>query len=97
MVHREYVNLLLAHDSVNDSIRSKDDLADRGIGVFRNCPSRLWKVLEPIDSVEKTPDDDVGIVWRIDFDECVNCREISLCALRSEERRHARKRFLTSS
>ena len=62
MVHREYVDLLFVDDSINDSIRSKDDLANRGIRVFRNCPSGLRKVLKPIDCVEKTPGDDVGIV-----------------------------------
>jgi hypothetical protein len=92
MVHSQNVNLLLVDDSVDDSIRSKDNLADFGTRVFGDRASRLRNVLKPIDRVKESSNDDASEVWRVDFDEGVDRREIIWRALSPGERDHARKR-----
>lgn len=96
-MNREHVNLLVADDSVDDAIGPENNLANRGVHVLWNHPSRLRKVLEPIDGMEEPANDNAGVVRRVDFDECLNGREIGLRALGPGDRRHTRKRFLTSS
>lgn len=97
MMHGENVNLLNGHNSVDDSIRPEDNFTDHGIGVFGNCATRLRKILKPICRVKKSPDNYVGVVRRADFNERADCCEIRLRALSPVDRRHARKRFFTSS
>lgn len=97
MMHCEDVNFLVRHNSVNNSTWPENDLSDPGIRVLGNRATRLRKVLKSIDGVQKPPDDDVGVMRRVDFNKGPDRCKIRLRALSPEERGHARKRFFTSS
>lgn len=90
MMHDEDVNLLVRHNSVNDSIWPENDLTYLRIRVFGNRATRLRKVLKSIDGVQQPPDDDVGVMRRVGFNKGTDRCKIRLRALSPEERGHAR-------
>jgi hypothetical protein len=97
MVNGEDVKLAVADDSIHDAIGSKNDLANRRVGVLWHQSPGLWEVVKAVYRVEKAADHDSCVVWRVSFDEGVNRTQIRLSALGPVNRNHARKRFLTSS
>ena len=96
-MNREYVNLSVADDSVDDPKGPVNNLAYRRVYVLWDDPARLRKVLEPIHGMEEPAHDDVGVVRRVHLNERPNSREIGLRAPGPGNCCHARKRFLTSS
>lgn len=97
VVNREDVNLVIADQTIDDTIRPFDDFPDGAALELRNDPPRLSEVPQASDSPNQPGDDDGGVVWGVLLDECADRRQVRDSLIGPVNRRHARKRFSTSS
>lgn len=93
----EDVNLVYAHEPIDDSVRAMNDLANLWIVEFRHSPTRLWKGGQSIGCRNDMGDNDRRVARGVLTDECANGSEIRASLIRPENSSHDKNCFLTSS
>ena len=94
---REDVNLIVTYEPEDDTVRPMNHLADQRIVEFRNGPTGLRELDQPIGRVDELGDDDRRGVRRVLADECANGSEVRTGLLGPEKNPHDKICFLTSS
>jgi len=96
-MHRQDVNLVGTHKSVDDAVRLEDDFPDQGILEFRNGSTGFRKGFQPIGRGNEPSDDDGRIVRRVLTDEGADGCQVGAGLLGPEKNPHDKNCFLTSS
>lgn len=93
----QHVELVDAHEPIDDAVRPMHDLTDQWVIEFRNCPARFREGDQSICRRYEAGDDDRRVVRRVLTDERANRRQIGTRLLGPENNPHDRNCFLTSS
>lgn len=93
----EDVNLVLAHEPIDDSVRSMDDFTNERVVEFRNRPTRLRKGNQLVCRRNQLGNDDRCVVRGVLTDEGANRSEIGAGLVGPENSPHDKNCFLTSS
>jgi hypothetical protein len=97
VMHREDVNLVLAHEPIDDSVGSMNNLTNQRAIEFRNGPTGLRKCEQPIRRRNQLSHDDRCVVRGVLTDEGANSSEVGTGLMGPENNSHSKNCFLTSS
>ena len=61
-MHRQDVNLVDAHESIDEAVRPVNNFPDERVLEFRDCPPRLGELRQAFRGGDETGDDDRGVV-----------------------------------
>lgn len=96
-MHGEHVDLVGAHQPVDNAIGSKCDFSYRRRFEFRNGSIRFREWNQPLGGGNQPSDDDRRVVGRVLADEGVNGRQVGTGLFGPEENPHDMNCFLISS
>ena len=94
---RQDMNLVHAHQPIDDSVRSMDALTNNRVGEFGNRPARLRKGDQTFGRRNQLGDNDRCVMMGVLTDEGANSSEIRAGLIRPENNPHDKNCFLTSS